>query len=140
MALVGEPVVIFGHTHQPWQVQLDERLALNPGAVCGPLNGQVGAQYAILEWDGSAWNAGLRCVSYDMNIIIRAFTEDGLLDTGYLAKSFLASILSGRDVAQDFLHYAFSLSHQVGYNDLPFIPDEIWERAGASFHWDGDYA
>lgn len=140
LELVGEPVVVFGHTHRPWQVQVGGRLALNPGAVCGPLNGQVGAQYAILEWNGSAWKVLQRCVSYNLDLITQIFISSGLLDTGYLAKSFLASILTARDVARDFLHHAFGLSQQAGFGSLPYIPDEIWDCAGASFLWNGDYA
>jgi predicted phosphodiesterase len=48
VAQIAEPVMICGHTHEPWNRQLCGKLALNPGAVCGPLNGFVGAQYAIL--------------------------------------------------------------------------------------------
>jgi putative phosphoesterase len=135
LALVDEPVVIFGHTHQPWQVRIDGRLALNPGAVTGPLDGQVGAQYAILDWDGRAWQARLRCVPYDLQATDRIFQDSGLLETGYLARSFLISIHTGQNGAEDFLTYAFELSRQAGFGDLPYLPDEIWEQAGASFPW-----
>jgi predicted phosphodiesterase len=135
MALVNEPVVIFGHTHQPWQMRVGSRLALNPGAVTGPVNGQVGAQYAILHWDGTNWQAELRCVPYDLQTITQVFEDSGLLDTGYLARAFLASHYTGQNVGEDFLHYAFELSRQAGFVDLPYIPDEIWESAGATFPW-----
>lgn len=139
LELVGEPVVIFGHTHRPWQMQVGRQLALNPGAVCGPLNGQVGAQYAILEWNGSAWKAVLRCVSYNLGLITQMFISSGLLETGYLAKSFLASILTARNVARDFLHHACGLSRQAGFGSLPYIPDDIWDYAGATFPWNGNH-
>ncbi len=135
LALVDEPVVVFAHTHLPWQVRVDGRLALNPGAVCGPLNGQVGAQYAILEWDGTDWQATLHCASYDLDTITRAFIDSGLLATGPIARAFLASIRTGRNIGLDFLNYAFALSAQFGYAHLPYLPDEIYDRAGEIFPW-----
>ncbi len=138
MALIDEPVVIFGHTHQPWQQPIDGRLALNPGAVTGPLNNQVGAQYAILEWQGGAWQARLRCIAYDLQATAQIFKDSGLLDTGHLARCFLASIFSGYDVARKFLTYAFTLARHMGYRHLPYIPDEVWDHAGKTFPWPPD--
>ena len=66
LALIEEPVLICGHTHFPWQAERDGRLVLNPGAICGPLNGDNGAQYALLTWDGARWRAEHRLVPYDL--------------------------------------------------------------------------
>ena len=137
LELVAEPVFICAHTHQNWQIQVNGRLALNPGAVCGPLNGQVGAQYALLEWHGAAWRADLRCIPYDLQAIARAFVESGLLDTGYLARAFLTSIFSGNNITNEFISHAFDLSKKAGDTHLPYIPDEIWDQAGATFPWPG---
>ncbi len=135
MAMVKEPVVVFGHTHISWQVRVGGRLALNPGAVTGPLDGRVGAQYAVLEWDGASWQADLRCISYEIESTARVFKESGLLSTGHLARAFLASLYTGQNVGDDFINHAFTLSRQAGFGDLPYVPDAIWEQAGATFPW-----
>ena len=136
LADIVEPVILFGHTHQPWQVQTDGRLALNPGAVCSPLNGQVGAQYALLDWDGERWQAHLRCVPYDLDLIRRDFIESGLMDSTILARGYLGGILTGRDATSAFITYAKNLARAAGFGDLPYIPNEVWDQAGATFAWE----
>ncbi len=137
-ALAGthEPVFICGHTHRPWIVERDGRLALNPGAVCGPLDGFVGAEYALLTWEGNRWRAGLRAVPYDIAAVRRAFQESGLLSAGGpLARAFLASIETGQDTGRHFLNYACRLAAQAGDTDGQAVPDAIWDEAARTFPW-----
>ncbi len=134
---VPEPVLVCGHTHIPWQVERDGRLAFNPGAVCGPLNGYIGAQYALLTWQDDRWQVEHRAVPYDLNRIRAAFRESGLLEEGgALARSFLCSIETGRDGAVDFLTYAYGLAEEAGFEDCDVVPDETWEQAAATFNWE----
>lgn len=138
LAAVAEPVLVCGHTHIAWTVERDGRLALNPGAVCGPLNGDVRAQYALLEWAPACWHAELRAVPYDLAGIRRAFEESGLLDEGGpLARAFLLSIETARNIGDDFLQYAFRLAAEHGHAGCEIVPDEVWERAAAEFDWAG---
>lgn len=44
---VGEPVLVCGHSHIPWVQEQSGRLALNPGSVGAPINGDARAQYAL---------------------------------------------------------------------------------------------
>lgn len=138
LASVAEPVLICGHTHVAWQVGRDGRLVLNPGAVCGPLNGDVRAQYALLEWRTDRWYGELRAVPYDLSLVRRAFEESGLLDEGGpLARAFLLSIETARNVGDDFLQHAFRVAAEHGHTDCETVPDEIWDRAVAEFDWIG---
>jgi putative phosphoesterase len=142
--LTDEPVLVCGHTHEPWWRERDGRLALNPGAVCGPLNGFVGAQYALLTWDGNRWQVEHRAVPYDIGQVRAAFRESGLLaEGGALARAFLRSIETGQDVGKDFLAYARSLAvedllqrAEGRYGSYQLVPDPIWEQAAATFPWD----
>jgi putative phosphoesterase len=137
LAQVDEPVFVCGHTHIPWKVKRHGRLALNPGAVCGPLNGDVRAQYALLTWQDSDWQVDHRAVAYDLEQIHVAFRESGLLDEGgALARSFLRSIETGRNVAEWFLRYAYGLAAEAGHKGHSVVPDEIWERAATTFDWE----
>jgi putative phosphoesterase len=133
-----EAVLICGHTHIPWKIEHQGRLVVNPGAVCGPLDGTIGAQYAILYWEDHCWQVEHHQVDYDIDSVRRSFYTSGLLDAGgYLARSFLLSIESGRNVAEEFLTHAYRLKHETQTEGTEFIPDDIWEQAGQSFDWSG---
>ena len=59
MAGIPEAVLVCGHSHEQWMWQAGECLALNPGSVAADLTGDPRAKYALLEWDGSRWQAQL---------------------------------------------------------------------------------
>ena len=135
---IQEPVFVCGHTHISWKIVQNERLAFNPGAVCGPLNGYVGAEYALLEWRPGQWHVELRQVSYEICEIRRAFQRSGLLQKGgALARSFLLSIETGQNVAEDFLSHAYRLATKAGHQDCDVVPDMIWDEAAETFDWQG---
>jgi putative phosphoesterase len=137
LSQLDEPVLVLGHTHIPWMLELNRRLAINPGAVCGPNNGVCGAQYAMLSWDGKRWEVEHRLVPYDLGHIRQRFRESGLLDeAGAMARVFLLTIESGIDIAEAFLPYAYQLAEAAGYQDCQVVPDEIWDLAERTFNWD----
>jgi putative phosphoesterase len=139
LAQAPEAVLICGHTHIPWIEKTSGRLAINPGAVCGPLNGEIGAQYAILSWEDGGWQAEPRLIEYDLALIRRAFRDSGLLrEGGALARAFLRSIETGQNVAEWFLDHAYRLASEISGEDVPFVPDEIWIQAESRFHWDAE--
>jgi putative phosphoesterase len=130
----AEPVLICGHTHIPWQVRENGRLAFNPGAVCGPLNGDTGAQYAILTWEHDHWEVQYHSVPYDLDLVRESFKKSGLLDEGGpLAHVFLRSIETGQNLALDFITLARQMADEAGYTDIEYIPDDIWEQAADKF-------
>jgi putative phosphoesterase len=133
----SEPVLICGHTHLPWQKRVDGRLAFNPGAVTFPCNGDPGAQYAILTWGTSAWEVEHFSAPYDHSLVRTDFINSGLLqEGGALARAFLLSIEYGRDVAMNFLNYAYRKAAEAGYPDCEYVPDGIWDAAAQSFDWE----
>ena len=132
----SEAVLICGHSHLPWQVRRDGRLAFNPGAVLFPCNGDLSAQYAILTWTKAGWEVEHHSVPYDRSLVRAAFEASGLLHAGgSLARAFLLSIETGRDVAMDFLTYAYRKAAEAGYPDCEYVPDGIWDAAAESFNW-----
>lgn len=135
---VNEPVLVCGHAHIPWKQEQDGRLALNPGAVCGPLNGDVRAQYALLTWQDGRWQVEHRAVPYDLDQIRAAFRESGLLAEGDgLACAFLVSIETGQNVGGYLVSYAHRLAAEAGFEGCEAVPDDVWEQAVATFDWDG---
>jgi len=142
MAACVEPVLICGHTHEAWYIEAQGQalasptLVLNPGAVCGPLDGTIGAEYALLEWRDQRWHAHLRQVPYDIGRVRTAFEESGLLaEGGALARAFLRSIETGRNIAEDFLAHAYGLTARAGLPDARWVPDALWDEAAATFAW-----
>jgi len=134
---IKEQVLICGHTHVPWKIERNGRLALNPGAVGGPLNGQVCAHYAILDRGRDCWDVEHRSVIYDISLIRKAFDESGLLhEGGALARAFLRSIETGTDVALKFLKHAYNLADDAGFKNVSVVPDDIWEQADKTFDWE----
>jgi putative phosphoesterase len=137
LSQVGESVLICGHTHIPWSLERNGRLALNPGAVAGPLNGEVGAQYALLTWQEDRWQVEHRTVPYALERIRADFCKSGLLEEGgALARAFLLSIETGENVADDFLAYAYGLTTEGELGENHFVPDDVWEQAAVTFDWD----
>jgi predicted phosphodiesterase len=137
LTLFEEPVMVCGHTHQPWVCQYNGRLALNPGSVGAPLNGDPRAQYALLDWQDNRWDVEHRVVPYDYERIVAGFDECGLLEEGgALARAAVLTTKTGQDVFQNFLDYAYRMVYASGRGRCETIPDDIWEQAEAMFDWD----
>ena len=133
---IDESVMVCGHTHLPWKRIYKEQLAVNPGAVCGPLNGFIGAQYALLTWHRQRWEVEHRAIPYDMQRLRASFYESGFLtEGGTFARALLYTIESGRNVAREFLIYARRLATEAGFQGFDAVPDVIWEQATLSFDW-----
>ncbi len=136
LAQIDEPVLACGHTHEPWVVERGARLALNPGAVCGPLDGFVGAQWALLTWGGGRWQAELHGVRYDLQDVRAAFRDSGLLaEGGVLARAYVLCLETGHNVWGDFLAFARGIAESGGLDTSEAIPDEAWDEAVARFDW-----
>jgi len=137
LAQVKEPVLVCGHSHIPWKQEQDGRLALNPGSVGAPINGDVRAQYALLTWQDGHWQAEHRAMAYDLKRIRAAFSESGLLEEGgALARAWLLVIETGENVSGRLVSYAYGLAAEAGCEGSDVVPDSIWEHAIATFDWE----
>jgi len=133
---IMQSVLIFAHNHVPWNQKINGCLALNPGSVGSPLNGTIGAQYAIMEWNKDHWEAVIRTVHYCIDEINNAFIKSGYLkEAGTIAKLILYSINTGKDMVGMFLRFLDQLAHKEGYNDFEIVPDEILELAEEKWDW-----
>ena len=137
LAAVAEPLLLCGHSHISWQQAVDGKLAVNPGAVDGGLEGDALAHYALLTWRGDGWLVELRGIPYDLARSRAAFRETGLLDEGGpLARAFLLSGETGENVGYFLVLHACRLAAQAGCPANDVVPDEIWEQATRSFDWE----
>ena len=137
LAQTQELVLICGHTHIPWKFERGGKLALNPGAVCGPLNGDTRAQYAIMTWQDDRWQVEHCAVPYNLNRMRTIFQESGLLEEGgALARALLLSIETGQNVWKDWFSFTYRLAAEAGFKNCDVVPDAIWEQAATTFDWD----
>jgi len=133
---IEQQVLIFGHNHVHWNQKVNTCLALNPGSVACPLNGTIGAQYAIIEWVHDHWEADIRSVSYNLQEINDAFVESGFLkEGGSIARLLLYNINTGKDIMGMFLRFVYKLAYKEGYRDAKFIPDKVLELAEKKWDW-----
>jgi putative phosphoesterase len=136
LELVREPVMVCGHTHESWAKRLNGQLALNPGSVGAPLGGDLRAEYAVISGSPEGWVVEPVRVSYDLDAVRRAFTESGLLAAGGpLARAALLSVELAQDVFVDFVQHSFHVAEAANCPDRQAVPDEIWERAEATYDW-----
>jgi len=137
LSQLREAVLVCGHSHIPWQQAQEGRLALNPGAVGSPGNGDVRAQYAVLSWHTEGWQVEHHTVSYDLDQVRLAYQAGGLLAAGGAsARAFLLGIETGQPVLGYFASYVGKMAAAAGYASGGIIPDEIWDQAVATFNWE----
>jgi predicted phosphodiesterase len=136
LAKIAEPVLVCGHTHIAWEYRNDGRLAFNPGSVGAPIDGVVGAEYALLTWDGGRWTAELRVVDYDVDALLAAYRDRGMLAKG---GAMVRALMRGAETGQNYpwflVLHAFDLAAQAGIEHEGAVPDDIWERAAATVEW-----
>jgi predicted phosphodiesterase len=136
LAHTREMVLVCGHSHIAWQWTNDGRFVLNPGSVGGPINGDPRAQYALLTWQTGGWQAEHRALEYDVGRVRAAYEDSGLLAAGgAFARAYLRGIETGRNFPGYFLHHVYGLAAEDGYVGNPVVPEDVWERAVASFDW-----
>mgnify|MGYP001569694840 CR=1 FL=1 len=75
--LAGTDVLLFGHTHYPYQKWVGSTLFVNDGSVGKPKDGDPRAGYALVEL-GRRPRAEFRRVAYDVEAAARAVEESGL--------------------------------------------------------------
>ena len=138
LAGVKEQALICAHSHIPWVQSGGGRLVVNTGAVSSPNNGDVAAQYALLEWREGGWVAALRSVPYDLEMARAAFLDSGFLAAGgVMAGAFLLGIFTAQNVPGRFARHVRRLELEAGSQPGNAVPDGVWQRAIATFEWGG---
>lgn len=135
LAGVAEPVLVCGHSHLAWQQRAGDRLALNPGSVGSPANGDWRAQYALLTWEDGDWQVEFRAVAYDRARMRAAFVESGYLAAGNaFARACMVGADTGLNVPGALVDHAIRLAKEEGWT-WDDMPDAVWDRAAETFDW-----
>jgi hypothetical protein len=133
---VTEALFICGHTHIGWAQHKDGRLALNPGSLGAPINGDRRGQYALLNWNGQCWQVELRAFEYDLGLVRRAYQRTGFLEVGgAFSRACLLNTETGLNVAWFFVCHVLDTMRQMGLGDGEGFPDEAWFEAERTFDW-----
>jgi len=83
---VEADVICVGHTHQPYVLEVGDKLVINPGSVGQPRDGDPRASYAIIE----DFRVDLKRVEYPVEETVAVIHASGLPDA---AKELLADVL-----------------------------------------------
>jgi predicted phosphodiesterase len=134
---IDENALICGHTHIPWVQEHEGKLALNPGSVGLPINGDPRARYAILSWQDDHWRTEHRALAYDTGRTRAAFQKNGLLEEGgSFARACLLAIETGQNVPGRLIEYTHQAAAQAGLEKDATLPDALWEHIEATFDWE----
>jgi predicted phosphodiesterase len=79
---VTAEVVAFGHYHVPFVRRLDGRTLVDVASVSLSRDGDQRAVYAVLTFDGDAWQIEHRCVPYDVEAVAQDYHDVGFPDAG----------------------------------------------------------
>jgi len=76
--LTGADLLILGHTHVPYIVRSGPRMAVNPGSVGQPRDGDPRASYMIIDLDGGRVSVAHKRVRYDIGEVASRMRRLGL--------------------------------------------------------------
>ncbi len=100
-------LLVGSHTHRPFMYQLGEALVLNSGAVGAPFNGDVRAQYVVLEVGDNHVQVDFRQIPYNLQAALQAYYDSGLMEQGGLgADIFYHETRTARSLLMNFWHWA----------------------------------
>lgn len=134
---IPERALICGHSHMPWVRRQADLLAFNPGSAGVSTNGDPRACYALLIWDGAAWQVELRAVPYDLARLKRDYEASGLLESvGAFARAFLLTMLTGHNVAIYYVYHSIHYARSQGLDHFTALPESAWPIIDASFPWE----
>jgi putative phosphoesterase len=96
---VEADVVCVGHTHQPYVLEVGDKLVINPGSVGQPRDGDPRASYAIIEDN----RVDLHRIEYPVEDALAAITSSTLPEN---AKDQLAEVLKTGTLSPDSIRSA----------------------------------
>ncbi len=85
-----ENLIVVGHTHLPFRMNVKGKEIVNPGSISNPLGKDVRACYAVLEASEPGYQVELLKVDYDQQAVIELLEE-----MGHPARSMISTLLRG---------------------------------------------
>lgn len=121
---VGATCLVCAHTHRPMLREVGARSVVNVGSVGLPFNGDVRAQYAILETDGEQRTVTLHQVEYDRAAILDVYDASGFLDQGAITAHLLRlEVETARPHLVPYLAWTRATEREASLHNLPDFLD-----------------
>jgi len=123
------PYLLTGHSHKQYACTENQKTIINPGSVGLPQGNGWHAQYALLTVSDGAVHSALRQVPYDMEALIRAQFQSGLVELGCCwAIADLYGAMTGKECTKALLTQLYSLAEE---NKSVLSDEAEWERIAA---------
>jgi predicted phosphodiesterase len=89
LSTLADTLLVCAHTHRQMNRSFGSGQVVNVGSVGLPFNGDRRAQYAVFDWNGSAWQVELRQVEYDLETIFEVYDATGFSQAGGVTSELL---------------------------------------------------
>lgn len=78
LEMAGADLLLLGHTHVPYLVEVDGRFVANPGSVGQPRDGDPRASYMLIDLEGDSISVTHRRIRYDIDKVAERMRGLGL--------------------------------------------------------------
>ncbi|RLI18471.1 metallophosphoesterase, partial [Candidatus Bathyarchaeota archaeon] len=78
LEMAGADLLLLGHTHVPYLIEVDDRRLANPGSVGQPRDGDPRASYMLIEVEEGEVSIHHRRVEYDIDEVAERMRQLGL--------------------------------------------------------------
>ncbi len=108
-----QPVIVGAHTHVPLERRVGAYHVLNSGSVGAPFNGDPSAQYLLLNWTGTDWQAEFRGIPYDHEEVLRVWRAEDYWKNGVAARIFAHELGTATHHFWHFVRYCQENHHPL---------------------------
>lgn len=85
-----EDILLCGHTHLPYHVQVNGKHFINPGSVGQPKDGDNRASYMLIDIEGDQVTSRVVKVAYDIEMLVEGIKEDHYINDALIENIRLA--------------------------------------------------
>lgn len=118
--------LLAGHSHKQYRYCQQNKTIINPGSVGLPQGAGWHAQYALLDVENGAVNSTFRQVAYDMEALIHAQFQSGLVDMGRCwALCDLYGAMEGKEYTKALLTKIYQ---HAGTDQSVFGNEAVWDQ------------
>lgn len=130
MKLVEADIIIFGHTHIQWNINLKGKTLINAGSCGVPLDFNSYAPYTILNIDSEGHVVvEERRVKYDVESLIEEVMESELfIHAEGWSRIIIDQLKHARDEISFFFRHANEVASMNNEHSWP-ISNDLWEKA-----------
>ena len=126
---IQDNVLLFGHTHEPFQTEINGKMAINPGSVGLHFNRDKCAEYAILEIEEDQLRVIFRQVEYRLDKYAAQYCRTELYEKAYVW--FMMNYMSmqkGKNMIPAFFDEIEKVRQVSDLSVKGPVPNDIWNQ------------